>query len=84
MNNIEKLTEEELRIIINDDELFDEFNLKDMYSVIQESLVIPSCPDCGLHNIKENKQLFYNSRITRCRKCSKEFSKKNTQLRKLR
>jgi hypothetical protein len=79
MDNIEILTEEELRIMIGDDDLFNEYNLKDMYSITEKSLVIPSCPDCGLHKIIENKHLFYHSKLTRCRICSKEYSKKYTK-----
>ena len=84
MTKDEKLTEEELRIMINDDDLFEEFNLKDIYSILNESLVIKSCPDCNLHNIEENKHMFYHSKLTRCRKCSKEYSKKYTKLRNAR
>jgi hypothetical protein len=74
----EKLTSEEIYIICGE-ELTNQYDLTNMYSILDESLVIPSCPDCKLHRIKKNKHLFYHSKLTRCRKCSKAYSKQYTK-----
>ena len=70
----ERLTEEELRIMVNDDKLFDEYNLKDMYHVCDDTGNNKACPDCCLEYTDENKHLFYTDKLTRCKECSKRYS----------
>ncbi len=75
MNEDERLTEEELRIMCDNDKLFDEYDLKNMYSVCDEYGEGRKCPDCGLKHIDENKHLFYTYKYTRCMKCSRIYTK---------
>ena len=72
----ERFTEEELRLMVNNDNLFDKYDLGDMYSVCEKSKENERCcPDCGLKHTEQNKHLFYSYKITRCRECSKKYSK---------
>lgn len=73
MNN-DLLTEEELQIIIDDDELFDEYDLKNMYSVLDKAIE-KKCSVCSIL-YKGNENLFYSYHNTYCKKCNK----KNTKL----
>ena len=75
MDEDERLTEEELRCMVDDDELFDEYDLKNMYSVLEQGGEERKCPDCGLELIDENKSLFYSWKYTRCKACSKRYSR---------
>ena len=75
MNEDERLTEEELRCMVDDDELFDEYDLTNMYSVCDKTGPNKSCPDCGLPKTDENKSLFYSYKYTRCIVCSKKYSR---------
>jgi len=74
----ERFTEEELRLMINNDKLFDKYDLGNMYSVCDKSND-RLCPDCGLAYTEENKHLFYTYKCTRCRACCKIYSKKWSQ-----
>jgi hypothetical protein len=63
------LTVEELQIIIDDDELFDEYDLGNMYSVLQKGNE-RSCSVCNLI-YKDNIDKFYSYNNTYCRRCNK-------------
>ena len=75
MNDDERLTEEELRCMVDDDKLFDEYDMKNMYCVMDDVGEKRKCPDCGLPKTDENKHLFYNYKYTRCIVCSKRYSR---------
>ena len=49
----EQYNEEELRLIIDDDELFDEYNLTDMYTVCDPA-PLKSCTECRVILSKDN------------------------------
>jgi capsid portal protein len=68
--NEEQLTEEELRVMVGDDELFNKYNLKNMYSVTESASYLKRCCDCKLPYYG-NEALFYDWKYTVCVSCSK-------------
>ena len=71
----DRLTEEELRLMVNDDKLFDNYDLANMYSVCDDFGEARSCTDCNLPHIEKNEHLFYTYKYTRCIECSKKYTK---------
>ena len=77
----EELTEEELRILVNNDEIFNEYNLKDIYTVTEASGYLKKCCDCQLL-YDNNQELFYHWKYTVCITCSKLRSVNLNKLKK--
>jgi hypothetical protein len=70
---MEDLTEEELRIMVDDDKLFDKYKLYDMYSVCQKDPEGKECSDCKL-KYTGNEEKFYDYYGSYCRECHKKRS----------
>lgn len=66
----EQLTEEELHLLINDDKLFNEYDLGNIYTVIEDASYLKTCLDCQM-SYHSNKEKFYNFKYTVCIDCSK-------------
>ena len=82
----DRLTDEEIYLICGE-KLTKEYDLTNMYSVCDKTGPNKSCPDCGLPKTDENAHLFYNYKYTRCKACSKrytrEYAKENREKIKL-
>jgi hypothetical protein len=70
----ERLTPEEIYLICGE-KLTKKYDLTNLYSVETETSNERKCPDCNL-TYTENVHLFYSYKLTRCRGCSKIYSKK--------
>jgi hypothetical protein len=70
----EYLTEEQLRILVDNDELFDEYDFSNIYSVESKGIE-KKCSVCSL-SYNENKELFYGERNSLCKKCNTINTKK--------
>jgi hypothetical protein len=77
MDTLEQLTEEELRIMVDDDELFDEYDLGNMYSVCEDEDPAEGkkCSDCKL-KYTGNEERFYIDYGIYCKECQKKRSRK--------
>lgn len=73
MNEDERLTPEEIYIICGE-KLTKKYDLTNMHTVLDKTSNERKCPDCNL-TYTENVHLFYSYKLTRCRECSKIYSK---------
>ena len=71
---MERFSEKELRLMINNDKLFDEYDLGNMYSVFEKDTIKKNCTVC--HLIYEgNEDKFYCRKITYCKNCYRNASR---------
>ena len=69
----DRLTDEEIYLICGED-LTNEYDLTNMYSVYEKAPE-RECPDCGLGHTDENEGLFYSYKYTRCIQCSRRYTR---------
>lgn len=69
----EELTEEELRILVNDNEIFEEYDLKNIYTVEEKG----SGKQCSICGITYTEKTFHTYKSSVCIECNKLRSKEH-------
>ena len=78
---MEKFTEE-LRLTIDDNDLFKEYDLGNMYSVCEKGNYEKACTVCNL-KYHGNEDNFYCRKITYCKNCYRKASRQRARRIKL-